>query len=131
VSRTTTRSNSFKHRETKSVACSDCTIKEVGRTADHGVRPRRAHCAIDSSLGSLGPSFPKTGLATVLHAPAQLCQSLLLIAHTQLQAGSAHGSMSRPIQRTRLSNAPVVRLRLVVDFNYERSGISTETAESG
>jgi hypothetical protein len=31
----------------------------------------------------------------------------------------------------RLSNAPVVRLRLVLNLSDERSGISTEAAESG
>jgi hypothetical protein len=34
-------------------------------------------------------------------------------------------------ERSRLSNAPVVRLRLVVDLSDERSGNSTEAAESG
>jgi len=31
----------------------------------------------------------------------------------------------------RVSNAPVVPLGLVVDLSYERSGISSEAAESG
>jgi hypothetical protein len=34
-------------------------------------------------------------------------------------------------ERIRLSNAPVVRLRLVLNLSDERSGISTEAAESG
>jgi Caspase domain len=37
----------------------------------------------------------------------------------------------RTAVRIRLSNAPFVRLRLVVDLSDERSGISTEAAESG
>ena len=35
------------------------------------------------------------------------------------------------IERIRLSNAPVVRLGLVLNLSDERSGISTEAAESG
>jgi hypothetical protein len=34
-------------------------------------------------------------------------------------------------ERSRLSNAPVVWLRLVLDLSYERSGLGTEAAESG
>ncbi|MFY9938560.1 MAG: hypothetical protein WAK33_16895 [Silvibacterium sp.] len=36
-----------------------------------------------------------------------------------------------PLKSIRLRNAPVVRLRLVLHLSYERSGISTEAAESG
>jgi hypothetical protein len=35
------------------------------------------------------------------------------------------------LEGARLSNAPVFRLRLVVDLSYERSGIGTEAAGSG
>jgi hypothetical protein len=38
---------------------------------------------------------------------------------------------SKSVLSIRLSNAPVVRLGLVLNLSDERSGISTEAAESG
>ena len=47
------------------------------------------------------------------------------------QAPRDRSTHAMQVQRIRQSNAPVVRLRLVLHLSYERSGISTDAAESG
>jgi hypothetical protein len=55
--------------------------------------------------------------------------------HNGLAVGGRNETVTKrlveQIKRIRLSNAPVLRLCLVLHLSDERSGISTEAAESG
>jgi hypothetical protein len=76
------------------------------------------------------------GPRAVFHGAWMHFRGELLRSH-QEGGGTAPGENAHPgavaelLDRVRVSNAPVVPPGLVVDLSYERSGISSEAAESG
>jgi hypothetical protein len=73
----------------------------------------------------------KSTRATSLSADGKDREGGLMAKGRKFYKDSEGANLRPGIKGIRLSNAPVVRLRLVLNLSDERSGISTEAAESG